>query len=147
MVNHCSEYQVPYTKIHFDIFDHIYKGELVEILDDGNIKLIPPTESASYDKNIETIYPAPGSQLLVISSKEPSNHLRISALGSHELDDPNSVDKALKTFDNEMHNFKMAEGRFGGVFTGQMQGGATECGQDQTGNNRLGTGQPPCVHT
>ena len=49
-----------------EIFDTKYKGELVEILDEGNIKLV---ESASKDKNIETICLAPESQVRVISSK------------------------------------------------------------------------------
>ena len=59
---------------------------MVEILDDGKVKLVPPTEIADDDKNIETIYQAPDSLLHVISSKEESNQMRISALGSHKLD-------------------------------------------------------------
>ena len=103
--------------MYFDINDFTYQGELVVILDDGKVKLVPPTEIADDDKNIETIYQASDTLLRVISSKEESNQMRISALGSHKLDlskktqhisrvgwDPNhgfdldSVDPNLKKF-------------------------------------------------
>ena len=54
-------------------------------MDDGKVKLVPPTEIAK-DDNIETIYQAPASQLRVVISKEKSTLMRISALGSHEQD-------------------------------------------------------------
>ena len=88
MVNPCSDYWVIYAKAH--IFDNTYQGELVEILDNGNVKLVPPSESAGNDKNIETIFQAPDSQLHVITSKKRSKHMKLSALGGPEVDSENA---------------------------------------------------------
>ena len=49
-------------------------------MDEGNVKLVPSSESASNDKNIETIYQPPDSQLRVI--KEKSDNVNTSSLDS-----------------------------------------------------------------
>ena len=48
-------------------------GELVEILDTGNVKLIPPSEDVNMEKKIKTIYPTPNSTLRVKLSSEEVN--------------------------------------------------------------------------
>ena len=60
-------------------FDNIVSGELVEIWDEGNIKLVPPNEKSSND--IETIHLAPKLHR-VISSKitaERNNELKVES--------------------------------------------------------------------
>ena len=53
-------------------------------MDEGNVKLVPSSESASNDKNIETIYQPPDFQLRVI--KEKSDNVNTSSLESYEMD-------------------------------------------------------------
>ena len=69
-----------HKKTNLEIVDNKYQGELVEILDEGNIKLVPPSESASNDKNFETICLPQESQVRVITSKNdkrgPDHELR-----------------------------------------------------------------------
>ena len=72
MVNF-SEHKIMYTEAHLDINDSVFQGELAEILDDGKIKLVPPTEITNDDKNIETIFKTPDTLLRVISSKTENN--------------------------------------------------------------------------
>ena len=57
-------------------------------MDEGNVKLVPPSKTASNDKNIETICPAPESQVRFISSKMTSERkLKSDKRGpDHELD-------------------------------------------------------------
>ena len=74
---------------------------MVEILDEGNIKLVPPSKSASKDESIETVYQSPDSQLRVINTQE---NVSKSTLERHELESEkreysSSVKKKKKNID------------------------------------------------
>ena len=82
-------------------------------MDEGNVKLVPPSESASNDKNIETICPAPESQVRVISSKITSE--RNDELNSderepdHELDSGNSLTSFMHDGEEEEEEFAVVD--------------------------------------
>ena len=64
------------------------------------MKLVPPSESATNDENIETVYKQPDRRLRVINRRENSDNVKTSSLGSFELNsEKRGIGKDVKNLD------------------------------------------------
>ena len=83
--NHIS-YHATQGKNSDDLYFNL--GERVNILDTGNVRLIPTSKGVNQEKKVETIYQAPDSKLHVKISNENSDAVKTPAHNWVDPDDP-----------------------------------------------------------
>ena len=74
------------------------------------MKLVPHSESATNDKNIQTVYKQPDRRLRVINQREKRDNVKTSSLGSFELNsEKREISKDVKQLEEDEQTMSSEE--------------------------------------